>query len=106
MVLNERRNEQNRQKWIFRANRERIDLSASVEETLEDSGLSEISWSEDLDEQASLSQPVQGKSIFPPLLSLQSRPIPALNTDNATEKAPINSDAIAPSLGRRERPLL
>lgn len=36
MVLNEKHNEQNQQKWLSRLARERINLSASVEEALED----------------------------------------------------------------------
>ncbi len=37
MVLNEKHNEQNQQRWLSHAKRERINLSASVEEALEDS---------------------------------------------------------------------
>jgi len=83
MVLNERQNEQNMQKWISREKRERLDLSASVEETLEEPMVDEISWSEELDEQFGSAQSTRGKSVFPPRLSLQSRPVPALYADNS-----------------------
>ncbi len=82
MVLNER---QDGQKWFSREKRERLDLSVSVEETLEEPMMDEITWSEELDEQFSLSQPSRGKGVFPPRLSLQSRPVPALHADNSVK---------------------
>jgi len=95
MVLNERQNEQNMQKWISREKRERLDLSASVEETLEEPMVDEISWSEELDEQFGSAQSTRGKSVFPPRLSLQSRPVPALYADNSVESY-LSSYAAAP----------
>jgi hypothetical protein len=92
MALNERRNGQ---KWISREKRERLDLSASVEETLEDPVEGEVSWGEELDEQSSFVQPLQGKGIFPPRLSLQSRPVPALHVDNSVETH-LRSYAVVP----------
>ena len=85
MVLNEKHDGQNKQKWLSRANRERMNLSASVEEALEDPTVDEVSWSEELDEQSDFPQGSQGKGVFPPRLSLQSRPMPALPSNNVTE---------------------
>ncbi len=85
MVLNEKHNEQNQGKWLFRAKRERMELSASVEEALEDAAVDEISWGEEPEVQADSSKRVQEKGVFPPRLSLQSRPVPALRNDISTE---------------------
>ena len=85
MVLNEKHNGQNQQKWLSRTNRERMNLSASVEEALEDPTVDEVSWSEELDEQSDFPRGSQGKGVFPPRLSLQSRPVPALLSNTATE---------------------
>ena len=85
MVLNEKHDEQNQQRWISRAKRERLNLSASVEEALDDPTVDEMSWGEELDGQANFPERSQGKGIFPPRLSLQSRPVPALRSDNSVE---------------------
>ncbi len=83
MVLNEKHNEQNQQKWLSRAKRERMNLSASVEEALEDPVGGGVLWGEELDEQADFPQGEKG--VFPPRLSLQSRPVPALQSENVME---------------------
>ena len=84
MALREERNEQNNQAWSARVERERLDLSASVEAALMDDGRVVASqWDEDLDEQDN-SQPVTGGTgLVPPRLSLQSRMLPTVQSERA-----------------------
>jgi hypothetical protein len=84
MALGEERNEQNSQAWRARVERERLDLSASVEAALLDNGhIVASQWDEDLDEQDA-SQPITGGTgLVPPRLSLQSRTLPTVQPQRA-----------------------
>jgi ribosomal protein S30 len=82
MALREERNEQNSQAWRAHFERERLDLSASVEAALMDDGrVLAAQWDEDIDEQDA-SQPVTGGTgLVPPRLSLQSKMLPAVQPE-------------------------
>ncbi|WP_149403847.1 hypothetical protein [Dictyobacter arantiisoli] len=95
--MNEEPNGQNQQAWLSRVARERQDLSVSVEETLGSSPLDELCW---LDEDehgltnAHLSAPE--KSFVPPRLSLQSRVVEAIHSEDHAV-ADLASYAVVPS---------
>jgi len=68
--------EKKRQQWKSRVARERLDLSASVEETLSDeSTLRELEVEEFDDFEPEAEEPM----LIPPRLSLQSKPLPAIH---------------------------
>lgn len=77
MVLSEERHEQIRHTWYSRFARERRDLSVSVTETLVDS-ISQKSWVEDVSGRTTTVRAAPRRILFPPRLSLRSRPMPAL----------------------------
>ena len=82
MALREERNEQNSQAWRARVERERLDLSASVEAALLDNGHVVASqWDEDLAEQEDAQPVTGGTGLVPPRLSLQSRMLPAVQPE-------------------------
>jgi hypothetical protein len=95
MGLNEEHNEQNQQTWLSRVARERQGLSVSVEETLGSSIQEEFRWSEDDDEAGfSAGYPfVQGKSLIPPRLGLQSRVIETVPAESPMS-TDLNSSAV------------
>lgn len=82
VVLNEEYSERIRRKLLSRFARERLDLSVSVEETLVAAPLEGTLWSEEAGEQTDKRYSTQGKVVFPPRLSLQSRPMRAVSVDN------------------------
>ncbi len=86
MVLHESQNEQTVQNWFSRSAQERRDLSASVEETLVAPGRGQLRWSEETDQQSPSPTPGE-KSLFPPRLSLQSMPLPAVRSGGFVENA-------------------
>jgi hypothetical protein len=87
MALQEERSEQKQRKWLSRLARERRDLSASVEATLLD-GVVQGQGGESVDgEQESSAHPVQGTTLIPPRLSLQSRVMTAVQSGSFVEDA-------------------
>ena len=74
--------EPTQQQWRARIAKGRIDLSASVEETLEDTSVEQEMWLDELDEvdgmngvDAHVEQASPGTAIIPPRLSLQTKPM-------------------------------
>src|SRR5947209_18110364 len=65
------------QHWYTRLARERLDLSASVEETLADASSQEDQWSDE-DEYSSSVHTSRKMTLIPPRFSLQSRMLPAV----------------------------
>jgi hypothetical protein len=102
MVLNEKHNEQSQQKWSSRVKRERMNLSASVEESLEDTTADELVGGEEAEERGGSSRSGQGRGVFPPRLSLQSRSVPALRTDISHETN-VNASPVLPVAQEQER---
>lgn len=80
MVLNDGRGGQTQPEWHSRLARERQDLSASVEETLEEHA-SQV-WQEDEQDSAmyTAQHVAHGASLIPPRLSLQSKAMPAVHS--------------------------
>lgn len=87
MVLNDDRGEQTQLEWRSRLARERLDLSASVEETLEESASQ--SWQEDEWDSAmyTAQHTTHGAALIPPRLSLQSKAMPAVHAGGFIETA-------------------
>jgi hypothetical protein len=79
MALPEDLDEQMRQRWLSRLAQERLDLSASVEATIEETPALEDEFPDALETTRSGIQVPQKKAIIPPRLSLQSRVVPAVN---------------------------
>lgn len=71
-----KRGEPKQKKWSNRVERERQELSASVEESLADGALQEEEWLDEDDEDGVVH--AEASSVIPPRLSLQSRQLPAL----------------------------
>jgi hypothetical protein len=69
-------NEKKRQLWKSRVERERLDLSASVEEALNDGSAQEELEADELDDAVLTGE---GNMLIPPRLSLQSKPLPAVH---------------------------
>jgi hypothetical protein len=85
MALFEESDEQKSQQWQSRVAQKRLDLSASVEETLGDSSsLEDEEWSEE-DENPRQVSSSQGTALIPPRLSLQSKPLPIVRSQAAVE---------------------
>lgn len=84
MALREERNEKNSQAWRAHFERERLDLSASVEAALMDDGRVVVpQWDEELAEQDDAQSVTGGTGIVPPRLSLQSKMLPAIRPEPA-----------------------
>ena len=77
MVGHDERDEQDQQRWHARFAKERLGLSASVDETLADPRLNEEFDDELHDEPESIPQESQAL-LIPPRLSLQSKQMPAV----------------------------
>jgi hypothetical protein len=102
MALQEERNEQKQRKWLSRLARERRDLSASVEAALLDS-VAQEQGGDSVDEgQESSVHPVQGTTLIPPRLSLQSKMMTAVQSgsfvENATRTQTAEGEQSAPLL--------
>ncbi len=82
--------EKGQQGWRSRFEKKRAELSNSVEEALADKTLAEDLLSDELDE---VDEYIQRKVIIPPLLSLQSKPIPVVRVEpkEATNVAVIDT---------------
>jgi hypothetical protein len=74
--------EQMRRRWLSRLAQERLDLSASVEAALGETALQADQFPEALGTTPGTVQAPQKKVIIPPRLSLQSRLMPAVNSDS------------------------
>jgi hypothetical protein len=87
MVLRDDRGEQTQSEWRSRLARERLDLSASVEETLEERASQ--AWQEDEQDSAmyTAQHTAHGASLIPPRLSLQSKALPAIHSGSFIEMA-------------------
>src|SRR5947199_123043 len=79
MALHEPHEKQTPQQWYARLARERLDLSASVEETLADTSSQEDQCSDE-DELTSSVHTSRKMTLIPPRFSLQSRMLPAVQT--------------------------
>ena len=76
------------QQWHSRVAQERLDLSVSVEESMRDGSIQEEHEPEEADNPALLPE---GTILIPPRLSLQSKPLPVVRPDTASE--PVKSPA-------------
>jgi len=72
-----KRGEPNQNKWSNRVERKRLELSASVEESLADPALREEEWLDEFENDGAVAH-ADGSSVIPPRLSLQSRQLPML----------------------------
>jgi hypothetical protein len=96
MSLREERNGKNSQAWRAHFERERLDLSASVEAAFMDDGrVVAQQWDEELVEQDDAQPVTGGTGLVPPRLSLQSRILPAIQPERAV--MPITDAYRAPS---------
>jgi hypothetical protein len=77
MARFEELDEQAQQQWLARIARERENLSASVEEAMQQPFVDDDRWEEEVED----AEPMAGKSamLVPPRLSLQSRPMPTVH---------------------------
>jgi hypothetical protein len=71
-------NEKKRQLWKSRVARERLDLSASVEEALNDGSAQDELEADELDDARAQVPTGEGNMLIPPRLSLQSKQMPAV----------------------------
>ncbi len=94
MALYEERSEQHQQKWGSRVERERQDLSASVEEALADTDAQDQQWSDD--EQSFPGATPGGKQLVPPRLSLQSRAMPVVQSAGLVNATTSEHSALLP----------
>src|SRR4030088_750121 len=95
MALREERSERNQQKWSSRLERERQDLSASVEAALVDDGVLEEQWQDESGEEKHPRPPTGGTTLVPPRLSLQSKMLPAVRSNNFIEVANNSHSVVA-----------
>ncbi len=77
-------NNQVSEQWHSLAARQRLDLSASVEETMRDVSLQDEPEESDENDSSSM-HPSRGVGLIPPRLSLQTKPISALRPDMTAE---------------------
>ena len=101
MALHDDRNEQAQRKWYSRLARGRLDLSVSVEETLEENASQ--SWQEGLSEQDSSMHTAHGMSLIPPRLSLQSKLMPAVHSGSFIESASYAHPALMVNPGEEQK---
>src|SRR5437764_5651329 len=71
-----------KQQWLVRFAKERLNLSASVEETLADPSVQEDLLSDEPDTTGEPISESHSTAIIPPKLSLQSRPMPAVHIES------------------------
>ncbi len=98
MVAFEERDKQTQQQWLARSAREREHLSASVEEALQHPIADDEQWEEEhVDSESS----VAGRpTLIPPLLSLQSKPMPVVHPQYSRTPLP---QELSPSLQQRQQ---
>ncbi|GAC1392222.1 MAG: hypothetical protein NVS4B11_19940 [Ktedonobacteraceae bacterium] len=77
MALYEDRDTQAQHYWQARLTRERLNISASVEETLADTSLQE-QWSDDEQHYVAVDHSISSTALVPPRLSLQSKALPSV----------------------------
>lgn len=78
MSLPEEQSEQAQRRWLSRFSKERLDLSASVEDALRLSN--ELQWEEE-EEVESSRQSERERTLIPPRLSLQSKQVPSVRIE-------------------------
>lgn len=105
MVLNDDRDQQAQRKWHSRIAQERLDLSASVEKTLEES--SPLQWQEDEQDSAmyTAQHVAHGASLIPPRLSLQSKAMPAVHPGSFIEAASSMHPALSGNAEMERKPV-
>src|SRR2546430_1850810 len=94
MSLQKERGEPTRRKWFSRFSRERLDLSASVEETLLDEDMvtqQDLQDPEDADVHAGSPQTSQHEQVISPRLTMQSSPMPVVHVQPSAQ-APQESE--------------
>jgi hypothetical protein len=74
---------QTKHQWQSRFAKERLNLSASVEEALAEPSIQEDLLAEESDDTGELSSKPQNTTIIPPKLSLQSKSMPAVQVESA-----------------------
>lgn len=95
MAAFEELDEQAQQQWLARIAREREYLSASVEEALQQPIVDDAQWEEEAE---NVESPIAGRAtIVPPLLSLQSKPMPTVQP-----RTPLPEE-LSPSLQQRQQ---
>lgn len=95
MARFEELDEQAQKQWIARITREREYLSASVEEALQQPVVDDEQWEEEAE---NVEAPVANRAtLIPPLLSLQSKPMPAVQP-----RTPLPEE-LSPSLQQRQQ---
>ncbi|MBV9709882.1 MAG: hypothetical protein JO011_03070 [Ktedonobacteraceae bacterium] len=99
MTLREERNEQDKQAWRAHFERERLDLSASVEAALMEDGVLAQRRQEEPDEQDDPLSVTGGTGLVPPHLNLQSRTLPAVQPESFGTVATDSHEAISSHVG-------
>ncbi|MEO8973740.1 MAG: hypothetical protein ABI406_19290 [Ktedonobacteraceae bacterium] len=95
MARFEELDEQSQKQWLARIAREREYLSASVEEALQQPVIDDEQWEEEAED---VEPPVVSRAIIvPPLLSLRSKPMPAVQP-----RTPLPEE-LSPSLHQRQQ---
>jgi hypothetical protein len=87
MASNEERSEHTQRRWLSRLAEERHNLSVSVEEALGDQTLDEEQALDEASLQDRSMHAAHGETLFPPLISLQSRPMPTVTPGGFVEAA-------------------
>ncbi len=85
-------------KWSNRIERKRLELSASVEESLADAAIQEEEWSDDFEDDDDSAR-AKETSLIPPRLSLQSKQLPALC---ASAQGIVEGNAAIPAVAKQE----
>ena len=95
MARFEELDEQSQKQWLARSAREREHLSASVEEALQQPFVDDEQWEEEAE---NVEPPVANRAtLIPPLLSLQSKPMPTVQP-----RTPLPEE-LSPSLQHRQQ---
>lgn len=98
MARFEERDEQAQQQWLARIAREREYLSASVEEALQQPVVDDEQWEEEAE---NVESPVATRAtLVPPVLSLQSKPMPTVHPLHSRTPLP---EELSPSLQQRQQ---
>ncbi|HZR39057.1 MAG TPA: hypothetical protein VFB12_03000 [Ktedonobacteraceae bacterium] len=97
MASNEEHSEHTQRKWLSRLAEERHNLSVSVEEALGDQTLDEEQALDEASLQDRSMQVAHGETLFPPRISLQSRPMPTVIPGGFVEAASRSQSGIPSS---------